>query len=83
MQTVRRAFGNYGGYAAWTIALLSLAGSLYFSEALGWVPCMLCWFTLILIYPIVAIGAVGILRRDKGWPLYALPLSNMELFLSF
>lgn len=70
-----RLLGRYGHYVAWTIALIGLVGSLYLSDVVGWVPCTLCWYARILMYPIVAIGAVGILRKDYNWSLYALPLS--------
>ena len=75
--------GRYGHYGAWTVALISLVGSLYFSEVLGWLPCLLCWYSRILMYPIVVIGAVGILRKDHNWALYALPLSIGGVALSF
>lgn len=80
METILRfqsLFGRYGHYAAWTIALVSMVVSLYFSEVIGWVPCILCWYARILMYPIVAIGAVGIIRKDAAWSLYALPLAIM------
>lgn len=85
MKTTTRPLGllgRYGHYAAWTVALLSLMISLYFSDVLGWVPCLLCWYARILMYPIVVIGAVGILRKDASWSLYALPLSVMGMGLT-
>lgn len=57
--------------AAW----VATCGSLFFSEVLGWVPCLLCWYQRILMYPLAVILAVGILRRDRGLPAYVLPLS--------
>jgi len=74
--------GRYGNYGAWTIALVGLLGSLYLSDIVGWVPCTLCWYSRILMYPIVVIGAVGILRKDHNWSLYALPLSIGGVVLS-
>lgn len=57
--------------AAW----VATCGSLFFSEVLGWVPCLLCWYQRILMYPLALVLAVGILRRDRGLPAYVLPLS--------
>lgn len=57
--------------AAW----VATCGSLFFSEVLGWVPCLLCWYQRILMYPLAVILAVGILRRDRGLAAYVLPLS--------
>ena len=60
-------------YVAWTQALLATSGSLYFSEVAGYLPCLLCWYQRIAMYPIVAILAVGILYRDPKVYRYVLP----------
>ena len=62
-------------FVSWFIALAAMLGSLYYSEIKGLVPCVLCWYQRILFYPLVAILAVGIIRRDRGVPFYVLPLS--------
>lgn len=62
-------------YAAWVLALVSLVGSLYFSEVAGITPCTLCWYQRIFIYPLVVIIGVGIIRRDKAVSAYVMPLS--------
>ena len=62
-------------YIALLAAWIATCGSLFFSEALGWVPCLLCWYQRILMYPLSLILAVGILRKDKGLYKYALVLS--------
>lgn len=78
-----RSFIPYAPYIAWTTALLSLAGSLYFSEVLDFAPCNLCWWGRILMYPLVVIIGVGILRREHQWAYYALPLSLAGVLLAF
>lgn len=62
-------------YFAWAQALIATLSSLFFSEVMGWTPCVLCWYQRILMYPLVAILAVGILRKDKAIWAYVLPLS--------
>ncbi len=62
-------------YIAWAQALLATTGSLYYSEILRVVPCLLCWYQRIFMYPLVIIIAVGILRKDKNLPYYVLPMS--------
>ncbi len=69
-------------YIAWLIALGGMLGSLYFSEALGWMPCVLCWYQRIALYPLVVILPIGILRHDRLVALYALPLTLIGMFLS-
>lgn len=62
-------------WAAWAVALVATAGSLFFSEYSDFVPCRLCWFQRIAMYPLVAVLLVAALRRDfRGGPLYAAAL---------
>ncbi len=69
-------------YLAWITTLLAAAGSLYFSEIRDFPPCVLCWYQRICMYPLVAILAVGILRRDSNVAYYVLPLSLAGLAIS-
>lgn len=62
-------------YIALLAAWIAMLGSLYFSEVAGYLPCELCWYQRILMYPLAAILAVGLLRQDAGLPYYVLPLS--------
>jgi len=73
---------EYGPYLAFGAALVSTLGSLYYSEIAGFVPCTLCWYQRILMYPLTVITLVGILTRDRYLPYYALPLSLMGMGLS-
>ena len=59
-----------------------MAGSLYFSEFAGYVPCILCWYQRIVMYPLVAVFAVGLLRKDHSVWAYALPLSLIGTILA-
>ncbi|SDE84124.1 disulfide bond formation protein DsbB [Bhargavaea beijingensis] len=61
--------------AVWTVSLVATAGSLYFSEVRGYIPCELCWYQRILMYPMVVIGAVAIFRKDFRVAVYTLALS--------
>ncbi len=68
-------FAAYGRHLALLQATVAICGSLFMSEALGWPPCVLCWYQRILMYPLVFLILIGILRRDRGLHLYVLPLS--------
>lgn len=74
--------GVFFPYAAWFIALVAMAGSLFFSEVMDLPPCILCWYQRIAMYPLVVIIAVGIATRDARWKFYALPLSLIGLAIS-
>ena len=50
---------------AWIVATVTTLGSLYYSEHAGFVPCELCWYQRILMYPLVIVLGVAALRRDR------------------
>lgn len=64
-------------------AIISMLGSLYYSEVRGYIPCQLCWYQRILIYPIVVIIIVGLIRNDKKLYLYVLPLGIIGWLIAF
>jgi len=58
---------------AWIVAIVTTMGSLYYSLHAGFIPCELCWYQRIAMYPLVVVLGVGWLRRDsKAW-ITALP----------
>jgi disulfide bond formation protein DsbB len=69
-------------YLVWGIALVSMVGSLAMSELFHLVPCVLCWWQRILMYPLVLIVGVGILRRKQDWADYTLPLAGLGLLVA-
>ncbi len=74
-ETVSDAIAPNALGLAWFVALLATTGSLYFSEVAGYVPCTLCWYQRIAMYPLVVILAVGAARRDGAAAVYALALA--------
>jgi len=58
---------------AWIVAIVTTAGSLYYSEHAGFVPCELCWYQRIVMYPLVIVLGVAWLRRDQKVWITALP----------
>ncbi len=73
---------RYGAYLALVVALTAMLGSLYYSEVAGFVPCTLCWYQRILMYPLTLIILVGIISQDEYLPNYVLPLSIIGLGFS-
>ena len=69
------AFGPGALQLALGVAVIATAGSLYFSEVANFVPCRLCWYQRVAMYPLVPILAVAVWRRDVGGRFYALPLA--------
>jgi disulfide bond formation protein DsbB len=69
-------------WIAFLIAAAAMAGSLYFSEVANYVPCRLCWFQRIAMYPLAVILLVAALRRDRGVRWYAIPLAALGAAVS-
>lgn len=65
------------GLALWLAAFVALGctlGSLYFSELADFLPCELCWFQRICMYPLTATLFVAAIRRDRGvWRYVVIP----------
>ncbi|WP_459192727.1 disulfide bond formation protein B [Halosimplex sp. J119] len=61
--------------AGGVVAAVATAGSLYFSLGLGLVPCELCWYQRILMYPLVVVFGVALVERRPGVNRTVLPLS--------
>ncbi len=77
------AWAERGAYtAAAIVALVSMTGSLFFSEVAKYQPCELCWYQRILMYPQVLLLALGSVRKDKNIPVYILILSVLGLVLA-
>jgi disulfide bond formation protein DsbB len=67
---------------AFFVAVAAVAGSLYYSEIVGLVPCDLCWFQRIFIYPqVVLLGMAWWKKDDKIIP-YSLALTGIGIAFS-
>jgi len=69
-------------FAGWLIACISTLGSLFFSEIMGYAPCVLCWYQRICMYPLVLILGVGLFPLDPKLVRYALPLSVLGTLIA-
>ncbi|HEX7003502.1 MAG TPA: disulfide oxidoreductase [Trueperaceae bacterium] len=68
-----------GLYLAWLVTLVATGGSLYFSEVAGFVPCTLCWYQRILMYPQTIVLGIGAYRRDTDLVVYLLPVNLLGM----
>ncbi|MEJ9280328.1 disulfide oxidoreductase [Aeribacillus sp. FSL K6-2848] len=66
---------QFGLNAAWIISIIATLGSLYFSEIKGFIPCELCWYQRIFMYPLTIILGIGIYNGHKKVHKYVLPLA--------
>ena len=70
---VLSAVGPSARLLAWIVATVTTLGSLYYSEIANFVPCRLCWYQRICMYPLAVILLVGLLLRDRRVRWYAAP----------
>lgn len=71
LEGLRLALGDLSLWMAWLVAAVTMAGSLYYSIGAHYLPCELCWYQRICIYPLAVILLVGALRRDRRVWWYA------------
>jgi disulfide bond formation protein DsbB len=65
---------RYGIVFSLIIATVATSGSLFLSEVAKLVPCELCWFQRIFMYPQVLILAAALAFKDRKVWRYILPL---------
>jgi len=69
-------------FSAWLVAAISTLGSLFFSEVMDLIPCVLCWYQRIFMFPLAIILLVGLFPLDKKVATYALPIAIIGLFFT-
>jgi disulfide bond formation protein DsbB len=71
-------YDDVAGAALWIaalVALVTMAGSLYYSEVAHFVPCELCWYQRIAAYPLAVVLPIAAIRRDRRVWCYVVPLA--------
>jgi disulfide bond formation protein DsbB len=73
---------NYALPIGFFASLLGTILSLFYSDYLGVLPCGLCWFQRIFLYPQVILYAMAWMRRDFGIYIYTFVLSLIGLVIA-
>ena len=81
--SLRRGLAPYAVAGAWIVATACTLGSLYLSEIAHLVPCRLCWYQRIAMYPLVVLLGIAAVRVDlRGARRYAIPLAVVGAVIS-
>ena len=72
LHALRSALWGYELWAAFVVAALATGGSLFFSQIAGFVPCELCWFQRICMYPLSILTLFIAWRGDHRVAKYLL-----------
>lgn len=83
MKTILDFLNKKALYIAFLQAWAATLGSLYFSEIRHFLPCLLCWYQRIFMYPLVIIFSIAIYKKDKNIASYVLPITVMGMIISF
>jgi hypothetical protein len=76
------AIADAGLWLGFLVAGGAMWGSLYFSESAGYVPCRLCWFQRIAMYPLALILLIAAIRRDRAVRWYVVPIAVIGACIS-
>jgi disulfide bond formation protein DsbB len=74
LRALQQALWGYELWAAFVVAAIATGGSLFFSEIAHFVPCELCWFQRICMYPLSIITLLAALAGDHRVTRYLMPL---------
>lgn len=77
-----KLLGKHGILLAFSVAFVSTAASLFYSQIVGFAPCDLCWFQRIFMYPEVILLGAAMMKKDYQIVDYALPLAIIGFFIS-
>lgn len=75
-------FSRNGIKMAFMVSVVAVSGSLFYAGYAGFVPCNLCWFQRIFMYPEVILLGLALLKKDEGIVDYVLSLSIVGAVIS-
>ena len=75
-------FGTNAIAFSLVIAIGSVASSLFYSEIAHFVPCLLCWWQRIILYPQAVILLVALIANDERVRKYCATLSAIGVVLA-
>jgi disulfide bond formation protein DsbB len=78
----RVSIAGSGLVLAAMVAVGASLGSLYMSEVANFVPCELCWFQRVAMYPMAILLPMAAVRGGRHMLRYALVLSGVGLAIS-
>ena len=74
LDAIRQATWGYELWLAFLVAAAATGGSLFYSEIAGFVPCELCWYQRICMYPLTILTLLPAIAGDYRIARYLLPL---------
>lgn len=72
--SLRESVAPSAVWFAWIVALVCTLGSLYLSEIAHFIPCKLCWYQRICMYPLAVLLLVAAIKRSAVIARATIPL---------
>ncbi|MDC3425609.1 disulfide oxidoreductase [Aquibacillus sp. 3ASR75-11] len=69
-------------FIIWAQSLVATMGSLFFSEIMRFIPCELCWYQRILMYPLVVIYGYALAKKEIDYAFPGLIISGIGIGFS-
>ena len=73
LRLLRQAIWGYELWAAFVVAAIATGGSLFLSDVAGYVPCEMCWYQRICMYPLSLLTLFAAVHGDYRFARYLLP----------
>jgi disulfide bond formation protein DsbB len=73
---------NFFVLLAFIISMIATLGSLFFSEVMQFIPCTLCWYQRILMYPLLIILIIKLLFPQEHFFKYAMTFAILGFIVS-
>ena len=70
-------FSKQAMLLAFLVSLAGVAGSLYYSEFIGYEPCKLCWYQRVFLYPQTILLAIGLIKKHPHVANYCILFSGL------
>jgi disulfide bond formation protein DsbB len=76
------SFGDSAVTIALALSIVAVGGSLYLSEVAHFIPCKLCWYQRIAMYPLPVLLATAAVRRRRDVHFYVIPIAALGGIIS-
>jgi disulfide bond formation protein DsbB len=69
-------------FAAWLLSLIATASALFIGEVMGMMPCVLCWYQRIAMFPLVLFLGMAVFTQARALVLPSLLLALAGLAMA-
>ena len=79
---IENFLGQRAVLLAFIVSVMAVGGSLFYSEIVGFEPCVLCWWQRAFIFPLPVILGIAIWKGEKNVFQYVVPLVTLSAIIA-